>query len=316
MGGVTLVIPSHRRGRLILKTLDSVAAQTRHPDQVVIVNDGGDIETERIVKEVYPTYDVVNIPQSGAATARNRGAEIAAHDILMFLDDDDALRPGAVEVLVANLMRFPEAAASFGDHTFTDLDTGEHRPNHFSFLAWYERFRRTPGIRVDQNATLYGRALYIALLKGNLLGQPWVVKRNVYQAIGGFQSGLGSADDWDVYLRLLRRYRVVITPEIVSDHFREPGRTHLTTEKHQFAKQMSVISMELKRAGLSDLRAQLILRRRMGMYYKSIGDSIVADGATSAFNAYARSALWWPFDHVVVARALMWPLTKVIRNTV
>src|SRR5262249_34914319 len=134
----TLIIPSHRRGSLILKTLASVTHQTMAPHEVIVVNDGADAATEQVVRDVYPTFRVINIPQCGAAEARNVGARLAANDALLFLDDDDTLRHDAVEVLTTNLTAFPEAGASFGDHTFTDLVTGEHRPNHFAFLPHYE----------------------------------------------------------------------------------------------------------------------------------------------------------------------------------
>src|SRR5262249_51191344 len=156
------------------------------PHEVIVVNDGADAATEQVVRDVYPTFRVINIPQCGAAEARNVGARLAANDALLFLDDDDTLRHDAVEVLTTNLTAFPEAGASFGDHTFTDLVTGEHRPNHFAFLPHYERFRKVKPIRMTSDAALYGRALYRQLLYGNLLGQPWAVWRRVYNALGGF----------------------------------------------------------------------------------------------------------------------------------
>jgi hypothetical protein len=223
----------------------------------------------------------------------------------MFLDDDDTLRPQAVATLSHALHAFPEAMAAFGDHTFTDLSTGEHHPNHFEFLPHYARFRAALPIAQKEHTALYGRSLYKALLFGNLLGQPWVVRAEAYRAIGGFQRELGSADDWDVYLRLLRRHPVCVTTAIVSDHFREAGRSHLTTDDGQATKQMAVITMELARAG-HDIYAQLVLRRRMAMYFKATGD--VAPTRHAALRAYATSACWWPFDATVVARTMAWTL--------
>lgn len=63
---------------------------------------------------------------------------------------------------------------------------------------------------------LFGRNLHVALLQGNLFGQPWMIWRDVYLELGGIVSDLGSADDWELYLRLTRLYKVsVIDPRRV-----------------------------------------------------------------------------------------------------
>jgi hypothetical protein len=303
---VTVVIPSHRRGALIDATLASLARQSLSPDEVLIVNDGGYADTRTFVERHYPGYRVLDTPQQGAAMARNTGAAHASHPLLLLIDDDDTIRPEGLEILVGNLRRFPSAAASFGDHTFTDHVTGLHRPNHLEYIPRYKRTVGEPG-----DGALYGRALHRGLLHGNVLGQPWLIRKDVYLALGGFYPDLGSADDWDLYLRLTRHHPVVITSRIVSDHYREAGKVHLTTDSGQLEKQIAALVRELDRTSRLDMGACALLRRRLGITLKAIGDA--ETNPVAARRAYQQSARWWPFDHVVACRAIGWTLMALLK---
>lgn len=300
---VTLVIPSYNRGARILPTIQSALRQTRSLDEIIIVNDGGCAETRISVEGLSPIIRVLDVPQGGAPSARNIGAREARGLVLMLLDDDDVLLDHAVETLLDALLAFPEAKASFCDHTFKDWVTGEYRENHFHVLPHYERFRRLiPEAQTESKAMLFGRNLHDVLLQGNLLGQPWMVWRTVYLNLGGFVSGLGSADDWDLYLRLTRHHKVAVVDRVASNHFREAGRAHLTTAEGQERVQLAVAIRQVHMAGLADVTAQWKLRKKIGRHYKTFGDIIRDTDPAQARRHYWRSTLWWPFDPVAVAR--------------
>lgn len=300
---VTLVIPSYQRGPKIGPTLASVFAQTRVPDEVLVVNDGACTATREFVAQEFSTAKVLDVPHGGAALARNRGAEAATQPVLIFLDDDDTVLPHAVETLLRQLAMFPEARASHADHTFTDLRTGEHRPNHHATLPNFARLRQTRPLREAGGVRLYGKDLYYAMLRGNLLQQPWAVYRDTYLAVGGFRPGLVSADDWDVYLRVTRLFPVAVSDEVIGNHFVEADRLHLTLDPRQREGQMAAAHGQLALAGWRDPRASVTLRRVLGGHYKAIGDE--ATLPRQAWRAYLRSFRAWPFDPVVAARALV-----------
>ena len=300
---VSLVVPSYRRGAKIGPTLASALAQTRPPDEVIVVNDGGFAETTEYVRRAFPAVRVLDIPHGGAAVARNAGVAAAAHPVVVLIDDDDTFRPAGVEVLLRTLATFPEARAAHADHTYTNHVTGEHYPDHHAAQPAFHRLRRVRPLRTRGGVRLYGKALYYALLRGNLLQQPWAVYRAAYLAVGGFQSGLVSADDWDIYLRMTRRFPVAQTDEIVADHFVEAGRPHLTGDPRQREGQMEAARRQLALAGWRDPRAAAALRRALGGHHKATGDE--APSVRAAWRAYLRSFAYWPFDHVVAARALV-----------
>jgi len=97
----SVLIPTHNRCDLLLKTLASLERQTVPPTryEVVICIDGyGDTAAEAI-ELLDPSFTLRSIVQknSGIAAARNRAARIAEHQILVFLDDDQLACPEFLE---------------------------------------------------------------------------------------------------------------------------------------------------------------------------------------------------------------------------
>ncbi|WP_397473818.1 glycosyltransferase family 2 protein [Pusillimonas sp.] len=96
---ISIIIATHERPQLLLRTLTSVAKQTYRPLEVVIVDDGSGPATREAVqhwkKQARPEFAVRYQWQEnqGPATARNRGVEAGQGELIQFLDDDDLMCP-------------------------------------------------------------------------------------------------------------------------------------------------------------------------------------------------------------------------------
>lgn len=89
MPSVSVIIPTCDRPDMLAEALHSVAAQSRRPDEVIVV-DNGTAPLPEDLAERFPGTRIERIPpRSGASFARNWGAWIATGDTLAFLDDDD-----------------------------------------------------------------------------------------------------------------------------------------------------------------------------------------------------------------------------------
>ena len=93
---VAVVVPVFNRCRVVLEALDSIAAQTRPPTKLIVVDDGSTDDTvehiERWLSSRQLPFESRLIRQSnaGPSAARNRGAAEADEcDLLAFLDSDD-----------------------------------------------------------------------------------------------------------------------------------------------------------------------------------------------------------------------------------
>jgi GT2 family glycosyltransferase len=93
----SLIIITLRRPALLRKTLQSLTRQTKQLDEVVVVDNGPDAETEMVAREMGVRY--AGEPRRGYGAARNRGLAEARGDVLYFLDDDCVAEPDWAERL-------------------------------------------------------------------------------------------------------------------------------------------------------------------------------------------------------------------------
>lgn len=93
---VTVVMPAMNRAHLIGQALDSVAAQTVSPREVIVIDDASTDDTVAIAKAHGAT--VIELTENGGSgPARNRGIEAAASTWIAFLDSDDVWAPDHLE---------------------------------------------------------------------------------------------------------------------------------------------------------------------------------------------------------------------------
>lgn len=116
---VSVITPTWQRHDLLLdRCVPSVRAQTYAHVEHVIVSDGPDEKLARRIGELaspeitYVELDEHRGPRWGSR-ARLRGLEVAAGDLIAYLDDDDAYRPGHVETLAGLLAAHPDAGFAY-----------------------------------------------------------------------------------------------------------------------------------------------------------------------------------------------------------
>jgi glycosyltransferase involved in cell wall biosynthesis len=87
---VSVIIPVRDGAAYIASAIESVLQQTKPPAELLVIDDGSKDETGAIVSQ-FSSRGVRLIRQlpKGAASARNRGVELASHKLLAFLDADD-----------------------------------------------------------------------------------------------------------------------------------------------------------------------------------------------------------------------------------
>ena len=185
---VTTIVPTHNRPGLLAVTLRSVLAQAAVRLSVVVVDDGSDDPDaiRNVVKRAGD--DRVHLVRyrlpGGVSAARNAGAEVATGQWLAFCDDDDLWAPYK---LAAQL----EAARSAG-------------------AAWVY----TGDVTVDEHLQVRAGApplppgdLMVTLERWNAVpagSSNVAVRADMFSQLGGFDPGLRSAGDWDLWLRLAR----------------------------------------------------------------------------------------------------------------
>ncbi|MEQ8264471.1 glycosyltransferase family A protein [Pseudohaliea sp.] len=214
---IAILIPAYNAGRFIEAALDSVAKQSRRPDEVIVVDDGSIDNTADVVetwRRLHPEMALLLVTQAneGASAARNKALRSASSGLVAFLDADDLLEPGHLQELSAALLANPDLVAVFADQSVFTVN-GERCA---SFLAGkrQERISQKPGAR---GVRILSRGLWCALVRGNFIPtSASMVYRQVALDVGLFDTGLATSEDRDFWLRVSRRGSVGFLPRVLA----------------------------------------------------------------------------------------------------
>jgi glycosyltransferase involved in cell wall biosynthesis len=123
---VSVVIPARDGEQHLVEAIESVLAQSRPPDEVVVVDDGSTDGTAAVARGFGAQVVVVSQPQLGVAPAVNRGVQESRGTLLAFVDADDLWLPGKLELQLTALRERAELEAVFG-HAVQFGDGGQTR---------------------------------------------------------------------------------------------------------------------------------------------------------------------------------------------
>jgi glycosyltransferase involved in cell wall biosynthesis len=170
---VSAIVPVYNGERFLAAALDSIFAQSYRPVEAIIVDDGSTDRTADIARS-YAEARYIYQPNQGHAAAKNAGAAAAAGDFLAFLDADDLWTPDKLFVQVAYLLDHPEI-----DYVIARMR---------NFLE--------PGVEPPLLAKNFLAADSAGFVVGTLL-----VRRAVFNAVGGFDTTYRHGNDTDWFFR-------------------------------------------------------------------------------------------------------------------
>jgi glycosyltransferase involved in cell wall biosynthesis len=220
----SVIIPTLNRAGLLPRSVESVRRSDVPDAEIVVVDAGSTDETPSVVAQFYPPVKYVRLEQrAGPSQARNAGARIARGGYLAFLDDDDRWLTHGHGRLLDVLEREPEVALAFGDAINGSAEDGYRR---ISDTVGRSTLESLPGRSVDAHIRVLDREGFYRRLLEN--GQPviisaTIVRRDAFQSVGGFAENLTHAEDWDLFLRLARRFPTVRSDEVCAVHERHTG---------------------------------------------------------------------------------------------
>src|SRR3954453_15833744 len=210
MADVTVVIPTHNRRLLLMRTLHSVLAQQHVDIEVVVVDDGGTDGTEAAVAGLAdPRVTLIRHPfPRGVSAARNTGIEKASAPWLAFVDDDDLWAPRKLR---------------------SQLDALAAHPSwQWSCPGWVNIHRQCQLISSAQPPG--DPDVGDALLAANAIpggGSGVLASRELTTTVGGFDEAMCNLADWDFYIRLGLRSPVAAVPRpLLGYYVHRDGMAH------------------------------------------------------------------------------------------
>ena len=206
---VEVIIPVFRGERYLGEAVDSVLAQTYDDWHLTIVDDASPDHSLVVARDYAARHPgriaVVALSRNrGGNVARMEGARHSASALIAFLDHDDRWKPTFLATQVAALDRTGCACA----HGAIAVMDAHGRP----VRGGAARANRAHGRFAWATATPDEVLRHVGLDT-----QPWiptvVVRRDAFLDIGGFTEARIGGEDWEFWLRFVRRYRLTYTPE-------------------------------------------------------------------------------------------------------
>ena len=190
---VSVIICTYNRPEPLARALDSVLGQDVHDREVIVVDDGSDPPA------VVPSHRAAEVrlirtEHRGVGAARAAGLDAARGQFIAYCDDDDEWKPNHLGILVDELIRHPDVALVYGDSEWVQEGTEPSVAYSFDY----------------DEAQLGGSNFIFATDALHRAGPA--------REVGGFDPALHRHEDWDLWLRMSRKYRLRHLPAVLSVH--------------------------------------------------------------------------------------------------
>ena len=218
---VSVIIPAYNHEKYITEAINSVLNQSFQNFEIIIINDGSTDRTEENILSIHDKrIQYISQKNSGAHLAINRGISLAHGEYISILNSDDIYLPKRLESCLNFLKNGIDYSVVLSTVEAIDnrgkpvkgSDTRQAK-------AWLEWYRSALPFFYDDKFYPNAFAKNIMITTSNLFA-----RRKCFHECGGFK-GLRYAHDWDMLLRLSRRYRIHIIKEQLLKYRMHPENT-------------------------------------------------------------------------------------------
>lgn len=192
---ISIIMPAYNAEKTIRETIDSALQQAFTDFELIVVNDGSTDGTLEILNTIQdPRVKVISQPNRGSYPVRNAGIQHAQGEFIAFLDADDLWTPDKLAAQFEALNSHPNAAVAYSWTQF--IDVFGHFLDH-------------------RNEPTFNGDVLKALLQSNFMtcGSNPLVRREALDTVGHFDERFHTAGDWELWIRLAKRYHFVAVPK-------------------------------------------------------------------------------------------------------
>jgi glycosyltransferase involved in cell wall biosynthesis len=177
---VSVIVPVYRGRETVGRAILSVAAQTVHPREIIVIDNEPDPELDHFIPTTSIRVRLIQESRRGAGAARNAGLRVAEGAWCAFLDCDDEWEETYLAEMRAAIQARPAVLYAGGA------------------VLVGEDLIRVPAPR-------FGRSpLNHLLLVNDVSTSSVVVDRRVALAAGGFAQDIASCEDWALWLKMVQ----------------------------------------------------------------------------------------------------------------
>lgn len=193
----SVMIPTYNCGAYLRETLASVLTQDPGPDvmQIEVVDDGSTTDNPEAavsalgrgrIRLYRQPRNVGHVENFATCLRRSRGR------LIHLLHGDDCVRDGFYRKMQQPFLEYPQIGAAFCRQIFMDAR------GHWQGISSLEQ---------NHSGLLQDRLERLAS-EQRIMTPSMVVRREVYETLGGFDRRLICSEDWEMWVRIAARYPI------------------------------------------------------------------------------------------------------------
>lgn len=218
---VTVLIPSYNRANYLPDALNSLLAQTRIPDEIIVVDDGSTDNTAEVLARYGAPVRVIKQPNRGVSAARNVALCHTSADLVAFLDSDDVLPPHSIERRASFLETHPDTQLVYTAATLEDMNGNT--------LGW---FLKPPLPRGHVFGAIVCRSIFpihaAMFRRDSIAGIPW------------FDEKRSRHEDLEFWRRLAVQFPFEVINEALAVYRLQPNQSIMTNLDQQIKEEIQL----------------------------------------------------------------------------
>jgi glycosyltransferase involved in cell wall biosynthesis len=264
---VSVVIPTYDRPTFLEGAIDTVLQQTYDDLKMIVVDDGSETDYARATVDEYddaPVRLVEHDENRGLSAARNTGIRNARGAYVAFLDDDDRWHAEKLARQVPVLENDP--AVGLVTCCLASLSPdGE--------ILRCEKSKPSG----DLSETIFRK---------NVIGTPSrvLVRNECFEEVGVFDEELPTKQDWDLYIRICREWRVRCLEELLC--FRTVHES-MSSDPGDAERDL----MRIRERYREEIEACGMWEESMAAYHRKVGVTYLSAGDRKTGKAHLRRVL-------------------------
>ncbi len=279
---VSAIMPNYNNGKYIGEAIESVLNQTYKNLELIVVDDGSTDNSREVISQYKDDrLKLMHIPHNGFPGAvKNCGIKVSKGEYIAFADSDDVWKNEKLEMQVNLLQTEKDVGLVHTDYEEIDICGRLTEPSPYKLIATERANRCKPS-----------GWYFMELIYGNFIDGPTVlVKREALEKVGLFDPELEIAEDYDLWLKIARQYKIGYVDKILFQHRRHSS--NITNNKIRHYPQL--IKALTKALQLnSDIYNEIapIIQQRIGNCYLWTGIEFLDRGQYQEATRYSLEAI-------------------------
>ena len=300
---VSVIMPAYNSAQTIGTAINSVLMQDYLNWEIIIIDDGSTDDTLNEIRKFKDArIKVFSQDNQGPSVSRNYGIKIANGEYIAFLDADDFWEKDKLNLQLQMLCNSEERMGLVHSNYY-EFD---HKRSYLP-----KPFRYTKMLNLEGN-------VYESLVIHNFVATLTViVKREVFDNIGYFDTSLKAPEDWDLWIRIAKKYTFGYIPTPLARYRLNPSG--ISKNYYAFEKELQKV---INRYLIAENHPQTSQKFGLWLFYRHMAHGYARHGDfCRSFDRLSKAFRMKPLERLnilsityIILQLLLMPAKSILRR--